>query len=240
MTCPPGSPPAMRGNLVKNGLGTRCVLAAMIVLGVGAGPALGSNPCVDQPTHTYGLGGAVGGRSAAVTFGQAVGTGLVEVTDTNSTDCDPTNPAAADWDGDYDAGVGGAFFGYGAWAEDPQCDYALNVHGGNVAVNDVVFGAFITFFVAEDDQAGPVKLQNPLDGTWTCEVSGSITPGLATDPATDPDDCVSEPYLGHGATCGTGGGDGGYWVFLHAVFVDENPASLDLRNPATTGTVTAF
>ena len=219
---------------------TPLALAAVLALSFVAAAAHGANPCPDQSVHTYGQGGAVGGRSAAVTFGQAIGTGLAQVADTNSTDCDPTNPAPADWDGDYDAGLGGAFFGYGPWAEDPDCDYDLNLHGPNVAVNDVVFGAFITFVTGEDDQGGPIKIQNPLDGSWTCEVSGSITPGLVTDPSADPDDCVSAPFLGVGATCGTGGGDGGYWVFLHAVFVDENPASVDLRNPATTGTVTAF
>ena len=233
----------VRGAKVE-GRGARLAGAAAMTMAtmlVAALPlAAGDNPCTDQPVHSYGSGLAAGGRSATVTFGRAVGTGAVTVADTNTTNCDPANPAPADWDGDHDAGVGGAFFGYGAWANDPDCDYDLNVHGPNVVVNDALFGSFITFVTGEDDQSGPLKIQNPVDGSWACDVSGAITPGLPLDPATDPDDCLSQPYLGVGATCGSGGGDGGYWVFLHAVFVDENPAQVDVRNPPTTGTITAF
>ena len=197
-----------------------------------------TNPCPDQPVHTYGAGGSAGGRSATVTGGDDFGVGVVTVTDTNTGDCG-TGPAG--WDGDYDAGVGGGAFGYGAWAQDPDCNYLLNIHGGNVVVNDVVFGNNIGFIVGEDDQSGPVKVTDPNTGVVVCETSGSISPCSSTgcDPTDDPDDCLSQHYVGTGSTCGSGGGDGLYWVFLDGVFVDE-AGSVNAGNPPSTGTITAF
>ena len=203
-----------------------------------------TNPCPDQPVHTYGSGGSAGGRSATVTGGDDFGVGVVTVTDTNADDCDGDG-YAGDWDGDYDAGVGGGAFGYGPWATDPDCAYGYNLHGPNVVVNDVVFGNNIGFVVGEDDQSGPVKVpvDEDADGVpegYICETSGSISPGdPATDPTADADDCLSNHYVGSGSTCGSGGGDGLYWVFLDGVFVDEN-GGVTAGNPPTTGTITAF
>ena len=202
-----------------------------------------SGPCPDQPVHNYGAGGSAGGRSATVTGGDDFGVGVVTVTDTNTADCG-TGPAG--WDGDYDWGVGGGAFGYGAWATDPDCNYLLNVHGPNVVVNDAVFGSNIGFVVGEDDQGGPVKIPVDADGDGTpesvvCETSGSISPCSSTgcDPTDDSDDCLSDHFVGTGFTCGSGGGDGLYWVFLDGFFVDEN-GGVSAGNPPTTGTITAF
>ena len=193
-------------------------------------------PCPDQPTHTY--EGAGGFAANASSHGVLIAAGYVLVKDTNTGDCG-TGPA--DWDGDYDSGTGGAFFGHGAWASDPDCNYRLNVHGPNVAVNDVVFGNAIAFVTAENDRDGPTKIWNPATETWVCETDGSIRPGdPAENPAADPDDCVSEVFVGSGTTCGSGGGDGGYWVVLMGAFGDEADGGVALSNPPTTGTITAF
>ena len=204
-----------------------------------------SNNCPPEPVHRYGSGSSVGGRSATVTGGDDFGVGVVTVTDTNAADCNGDG-VAGDWDGDYDAGVGGGAFGWGPWADEPICNNGFNVHGPNVAVNDVVWGPAITFVVGEDDQSGPVIVPVDEDGDGipeghVCETSGSITPGdPATDPTADPDDCLSAQYTtGTGATCGSGGGDGLFWVFLDGFFVDENGA-VTTNNPPTTGTITAF
>ena len=196
------------------------------------------NPCPDQPVHTYGSGGSAGGQSASATGGDDFGVGIVTVTDTNTGDCG-TGPAG--WDGDYDSGVGGAAFGYGAWAQDPDCNYLLNVHGPNVAVFDVVFGSAIGFVVGESDQGGPIKVIDPETGAVVCETDGSISPCPDNDPTQcgptdDPDDYLTEPFFGEGVNGGTGGGDGLYWVFLSGFFVDETTPS----NPPTAGTITAF
>ena len=200
--------------------------------------------CPSEPTHTYGTGGSVGGRSATVTGGDDVGVGLVTVTDTNAEDCNGDG-IAGDWDGDYDGGVGGGAFGWGPWADEATCNNAFNVHGPNVAVNDLVFGSAIGFVVGEDDQAGPViiPVDEDNDGTpdgYVCETDGSITPGdPTTDPTADADDCLSEHFVGTGATCGTGGGDGLFWVFLDGAAVEEN-GGVGVGNGPTAGTITAF
>ena len=208
-------------------------------------PASGHPGCPAEAVHTYGSGSSIGGRSATVTGGDDVGAGLVTVTDTNEADCN-FDDVPGDWDGDYDAGVGGGAFGWGPWADEAICNNLLNVHGPNVVVNDVVFGATITFVVGEDDQSGPVVIPVDEDGDGVpeghiCETSGSITPGdPATDPTADPDDCLSVQFTGTGATCGSGGGDGLFWVFLDGAFVDENGGGAEVKNPPTTGTITAF
>ena len=192
--------------------------------------------CLDQPVHWYAMGTGAGGNFT--THGVEFVGGAVLVMDTNTGDCG-TDPARRD--GDYDWGVGGGFFGYGDWARDPDCNYLLNVHGPNVVVNDVVFGSAIAFVTAENDRDGPTKIWNPVTETYVCETDGSIRPGdPAENPTADPDDCVSEVFVGVGATCGEGGGDGGYWVVLMGTFVDEADGGVALSNPPTTGTITAF
>ena len=196
--------------------------------------------CPPQPVHTYVAFLSVGGRSWTVTGGDEVVTWQILVLDTNTEDCDGDGLPET-FDGDFDLGVGGAFFGHGAWVNDPDCDYGLNEHGGNVVVSDAVFGPDMGFFVGEDDQGGPVKIVDSSTGLVICETSGSITPGdPATDPTADADDCLSEHFVGSGQTCGTGGGDGGYWVLLDGVFVDEHGGNVGAGNPPTTGTITAY
>lgn len=211
----------------------------LIVGMLAGGFAASANPCPDQPVHTYGLGGFASGRSESVGYG--AGSGTVAVTDTSTADCYPADGVPFDYDGDYDSGVGGAFFGYGAWADDADCAYALNVHGPNVVANDALHQGDVWFVVGEDDQTGPAKVRDSQTGVTVCEVDGSINPCPDNNPALcgptdDPDDCLTRPFQGKGATCGSGGGDGGYWVFLSGVFADET----GLGNPPTAGTITAF
>lgn len=192
--------------------------------------------CPKEPTHTYGAGTYAGGRSATLTGGETYARGHITVHDTNVNACDNIG-----FDGDYDAGIGGAFFGYGAWADDAECNYGLNTHGGNVAIQDLVFGSEIAFLTGEDDQSGPVKVVDAETGAVVCETDGTISPGDASvDPTADSDDCLSETYIGTGATCGSGGGDGGYWVLLLGIFLAEDGSGLTLANPPTSGTITAF
>ena len=205
----------------------------------------GHPDCPAEPVHTYGSGSSVGGRSATATGGNDTGVGFVTVTDTNEADCNGDG-IVGDWDGDYDAGTGGGAFGWGPWANEPTCNNQFNVHGPNVVVNDIIPNYPISFVVGEDDQAGPViiPVDEDADGVpegYICETSGSITPGdPATDPTADADDCLSGQYTTTGATCGSGGGDGLFWVFLDGLFVDENGAGTTVKNPPTTGTITAF
>ena len=199
--------------------------------------------------HTYGSGGSAGAKSDTATGGDEAGAGVVTVTDGNAVDCD-NNGTPGDFDGDYDSGVGGAFFGYGPWADEPICNYGLWSHGGAViSVNDVAFGSDIWFTIGADDTSGPVitPVTDPTTGQptgeFTCETDGSITPGdPATDPTADADDCLTEPQnLAQGSTgetCGAGG-DGGYWVFLSGLLVTEGVGGVGANNPPTAGTITA-
>ena len=165
-------------------------------------------------SHTYGNGG------------EASDAGSVIVADTNTFDCDG-NGIPGDFDGDYESGVGGGFFGYGAWANEPTCSYGLATHGGSVTVHDAVFGEDVWFVVGASDTSGPIIVVDPATGSTFCSTDGVIAPGdPATDPTADADDCVEE-FHGSGTTCGAGG-DGGYWVIL----------SLD-GNPPSVGTITA-
>lgn len=211
-------------------LASGLVLCAAAFVGV----ASGANPCPPQPVHAYPGFAPSNGNSASVigpyfTFG--------DVADTNLSPCNTLGPDPR-WDGDYDVGLDSAFFGYGAWAEDPDCDYQLHAHGPNVSVQDVVFGNRISFIVAENDQNGPIKFplvdQNGNVIRYFCETDGVISPCPPggcdfNDPMQDHDDCAGPVYLGTGQTCGYGGGDGGYWV----LFV---PAS----NVPVAGTIVAF
>ena len=233
---------------------TPAILAALLMLAaLPALPAGAHNPCPDQPVHFYHA--FVPGKNRAMSALDESGwAGFVVVSDTNVADCNPIDGVPGDWDGDYDVGVGGAAFGYGSWIDDPDCGYQLNHHGGNVVVNDAVFGSNIWFMTGEDDQSGPVKIQDPVTLEYTCTTSGSIMPGdPATDPTADADDCLSGLFVGVGFTCGSGGGDGLFWVFFPYMAdcssgecrVNPNSApglasNVVLGNPATTGTIAAF
>ena len=190
----------------------------------------------DPHSHTFSLSVRVRVTSHTVTIDQEVG--VTTVVDTNVWDCDGDG-IPNDFDGDYDSGVGGAFFGYGPWRWGPPCEYGLAAHGATVTVNDVVFGADVWFTIGADDTSGPVVSVDPVTGETTCETSGSITPGdPATDPTADPDDCLTPPQHGSGTTCGAGG-DGGYWVFLTSALVTEGAGGVSVSNPPTAGTITA-
>ena len=188
--------------------------------------------------------------------------------DTNTGDCDGDG-VAPDFDGDYDIGVGGGFFGYGPWANEPTCQYGLKIHGGSVQVTDAI-SANIAFVTGADDQQGPIVIPTgfgldprgeyspPVYPTeFACEVDGTISPcappsdGGACGPTDDPDDCLSDsqsgtpgyqPWITIGVTCGAGG-DGGYWVFLLSVgaMIDESttPPTVTLSGTPTLGVITA-
>ena len=168
-------------------------------------------------THTYGFSGT------------ETLVGVAVVTDSNTADCDGDG-IGGDFDGDYDSGVGGGFFGYGPWANEAVCNYGLETHGGSVVVNDAVFGSDVWMTVGAMDTNGPVIITDPVTGGTTCSTDGSITPGdPALDPTADPDDCLTDSQnlyrgVGTGATCGAGG-DGGYWVFLERWTLDNAPTS---------------
>ena len=193
-------------------------------------------------SHTYGTGGSAGAQSQTVTGGDEFGAGIVTVSDTNQYDCDGDG-IPGDFDGDYETGIGGAFFGYGPWHWGDPCNYGLAVHGGTVTVNDAVFGNNIAFVIGADDRTGPVVSTDPVTGETTCTTSGSITPCPDNDPnlcgpTDDPDDCLTPVFVGSGTTCGAGG-DGGYWVFLSGVLVSEGTGGVGANNPPTAGTITA-
>lgn len=192
--------------------------------------------CPAQATHQYGLASSVGVRSATL-LGGTWALGAPMVTDSNVADCDGDG-IPGDWDGDYDLGVGVAFFGYGQWAEDPDCDYGLNVHGPNVIVNDAVYGLGLGFVVVEVSQQGPTKVPVDDDGDGTpdryvCETEGVLNPSMGNG-------CVSPRFVGTGHTCGPGGGDGGYWVVLDGFLVEENGGFPTGGPSPTAGTVTAY
>ena len=219
------------------------LLLAAAALGA-AGPAHAGNPCPDQPTHTY-SSAALAEVETRVVHWYGPYQGKVYVRDTNTTECDGNPNTVADWDGDLDAGLGGGFFGYGAWAEEPDCLYKLNVHGPNVVVRDVTWLEAVWFVVGENDQAGPVKVADPVWGDIHCETDNVLNPCTDNDPAQcdagdDPDDCISAPFFGRGITCGSGGGDGGYWVFLIGVSTYADETRVDLGNHPTFGTITAY
>lgn len=147
-------------------------------------------------SHTYGPPNA-GPKSAASTVTAPLAQ-TVTAWDTNVVDCD-LNGIPGDFDGDLETGGYGGFFGFGPWADEVVCDYALQPHGPFVIASDFVFGAAVGFVVAADDTAGPMLVGG-----------GCLTNGVI---GVDPDDCISAIFIGAGATCGAGG-DGGYWVFL--------------------------
>lgn len=198
------------------------------------------NPCPDQPVHTY-HSLASNGNQDDVFFRYNGLWYYVAVADTNISNCNPWDATPfMDWDGDYDNGIGGAFFGYGAWTDDPDCNYRLNHHGSMVTVDDIVFGSGIKFIVGEDDQNGPVKVVDPETGLTVCTTTGAITPGDPfADPTADADDCIGGVFTGTGWTCGSGGGDGGYWVALLSYYIDDW-GNVVIANPPIAGTITAY
>ena len=177
-----------------------CMLLSTIVVLGGA-----EAQCFAQPVHVYGSFPPPGHHPDALLSVSPLGS--VSVADTNVADCDSNVATTPDYDGDLDAGTGGAAFGWGANAA--ACG-PHNVHGPNVAVSDNVWGSLIQFVIVEDDQ----------------NAAGCLTDGIVTG---GPGECVSPVYTGVGTTCGSGGGDGLFWV----VFVGSSP-------PPFTGTVVAF
>ena len=218
---------------------TNNVIGTIQVTCVGRNPP-GANvhcPHASPHSHTYGIGGSLGGRSDAASTGE-FGAGFTSVTDANTADCDGDG-IAGDLDGDYETGVGGGFFGYGPWANEPTCNYGLAIHGGTATVYDVVLAHAVAFVIGADDTGGPLIETDPVTGETTCSTDGSITPGdPGTDPTADADDCLTDVYVGSGTTCGAGG-DGGYWVFLHGAFVSEDGGNPGFSIGPTTGTITA-
>lgn len=173
--------------------------------------------CPPQPTHAYVLPGAV--MVVSHTTGIMTKAGEVTVVDTNLADCDGDG-LPLDRDGDYDLGVGGAFFGWGPWAA--TC--GVNVHGPDVSVVDYVYMPH--FQLGADDRDGSIL---GLD----CLTDGIIAPGI------DADDCLTAPYAPGfvGQTCGYGG-DGGFWVILDLV-VEEKDLGVTVTPPPLAGTITA-
>ena len=123
-------------------------------------------------------------------------------------------------------------FPYGSWAGHSDCGYEVAGWGSNVAANDLVFGSSVAFVLAEDDQAGPIMIQDPVTGTWTCWTNGVIAPDH------DLDDCVSPVYVGTGTACGTGGGDGKVHAYCVSSFA--NPPGGYAHRPCPTTTWTRF
>ena len=226
-TIPPEAPGRARG---LPATGTVPMRAAPLLLALGLlalplslGASLANGACEPEPIHWYGASTSVDVDVA----GMASGIGAVWVTDTNAEDCDGDG-VVADYDGDNDLGVGGGVFGWGPWADSPECGWRYNVHGPRVHVTDVVL-ADVPFVLGEDDQDGPIVATDPETGETTCTTSGSITPGE------DADDCLTPVLRGSGRTCGTGGGDGVFWVFLN-VHASDRPS---LTGP-TAGTIVAY
>lgn len=195
---------------------------------------LGGGPCWSQWVHEYVAAGLPPGAPRSRTLLEP---GPVTVVDTNLADCNGDG-VPLDFDGDYDLGSGGGFFGRGPWANAWLCQNELNQHGSHYVVMDILWGPTIPFFVGEDDMDGPLLIQ--VDQEYVCLTDGMITPGPWTDPTADPDDCLSGPWVGTGTACGTGGSDGGDWVILTVVATLDVPGGISLTNPATEGTIAAY
>ena len=186
--------------------------------------------CPPQPIHTYAFAGLPAMDSDTLGV-ETTPFGSVVLQEPSILSCSS---------GDYSFGIGGGFFGYGPWADEPLCDYDLNVHGDHVAVEDLLFGRGVAFFMGEDDQSGPVIIPDFVSGGNICETDGNISPGdPSTDPTADGDDCLSPAYYGVGGTCGTGGGDGGYWVIIPSTYASESGLSFEQFAFPTAGTITA-
>ncbi len=194
----------------------------------------------NQPVHTYGLPGSLGGNSNTLTEQGApvsgASAGFVTVQDSNVADCNGDG-VPGDFDGDLDVGVGGGFFGSSTeWDTTDGCGYGLNVHSTSGTATDLS-GLPVGGTWGVDDTAGPVVVTDPNTGaTVSCQVDGSITPD------TDTNDClnvwVNTWSPGTDPVCAIGhGGDDGYWLFLQSG-VTEDGGSVTAAT-ATTGTLAA-
>jgi|SRR5581483_5682901 len=217
------------------------VLLALAMAHVAVVNANSVCPGSNQPVHTYGLSVSVGANSNTLseqTSGSPLGSigggaaGNVLVDDTNTADCNGDGQPG-DFDGDFDVGGGGAFFGSSnAWDFLDDCGYDLNVHATSGTATDVtslpVSGTF-----GVDDTQGPVVVTDPTTGaTIWCQTDGSITPD------TDANDCLNAwvNTWSAGACAGTGGDDG-YWLFLNTQVSEDG--GVVTAQTATTGTLAA-
>ncbi len=171
-----------------------------------------------QATHTY---GAFFPRSPILSESAAApGAQTVHVSDSNLDDCNG-DAIPGDFDGDYDTGDAGGFFGSSdAWDVTDNCGYGLNVHATTGTASDSS-GAVVAGFYGVDDANGPSVVTDPNTGaTVSCQTDGSITP------MTTASDCL-HAWVGTWSPgpCPASGGDDGYWLFL--------------QPPFTTGTLTA-
>ncbi len=207
--------------------------------GHGKPGARGANslcPATSQPTHTYGptLAPGIGSTTLQEQGSPASGvdTGLVTVEDTNVADCDGDG-VPNDFDGDYDLGIGGGFFGSSnLWDVTDDCGYDLNVHATTGTATDVT-GLAVRGLYGVDDAEGPAVVVDPTSGaSLGCQTDGSITP------ATDANDCLSA-WTGSWSSgaCPASGGDDGYWLFLE-VQSAETHGAITLGG-ATSGTLAA-
>ncbi len=183
-------------------LGLALVAATAHALVVGAN---GVCPSASQPTHSYGAPAVLGASSHGLRESATGGSATVQ--DTNVADCNGDS-VPNDFDGDYDYGVGGAFFGDSSvWDGSDNCGYDLNVHATTgTASSPTTSGTF-----GVDDAEGPVVITDPHTGaTVSCQSDGSITPD------TDANDCLSA-WTGSwspGSCYYSVGADDGYWLFL--------------------------
>lgn len=207
---------------------TLVLLAGLSVAAVAfVGIASSQSPCPPQSIHVYAGTGSNEFREESL--GVNAGFGYVQVYETNTADCDG-NGSSGDFDGDFDAGTGGAFLPSGPWANDPICQNGFVAHHGPVVtLNDLVFGSGVPFFTGADDTNGPVIVVDPTSGVQ-CTTDGVIAPQV------DSDDCLAGVFYGSGTACGYGG-DGGYWVIV-ACFATVGASSS--FGCATSGTVTTF
>lgn len=239
----------------------RCIVGIVgLVLLVGfAGivvPASANSVCpgVSQATHTYGP--ATGVSVLSRSSGMSHSASLVSVFDSNLAECNGDD-IPDDFDGDLDAGFGGAFFGLVGDivpAEMPSgCGYDLNTHAPGFVVAELGSSLGVTQgFVGEDDRGEVVVVQD-VDGSFSCTTDGLLSPGdPGSDMFADPGDCghpfsTSMPET-ENVTYATGdpnvdcapgqvGGDGGYWVMLTPAA--EEQAGRPLVGPAFAGTITA-
>lgn len=194
-------------------------------------------------SHTYGIGGSALAHPGSAMRETSLGGGTVIALDLNPLDCDGDG-VPGDFDGDFEWSAGGAFIGYGSWADESVCRYGLQTHGPFAVVHDIVLLHNVWFLTGADDTSGPTIQVDPSTGETTCTTDGTITPGDPVEnPTADEDDCLSHPqnhfqYGSTGETCGYGG-DGGYWVLLLnvAAFVDE--PNVTVSTQPTVGTITA-
>ncbi|HWH08032.1 MAG TPA: hypothetical protein VNX21_02460, partial [Candidatus Thermoplasmatota archaeon] len=145
----------------------------------------------------------MGGSTGVGALGISARLGTATVTDSETGDCDGDG-VPGDMDGDFDVGLGGAFFGHGPWAE--HCGNHREA-AGTVTVSDFVFGNTVAFATGSNDANSWIA--DPVTGENTCVTDGLISP------ATDADDCLSPTGTGTQPVVCPGGGDGGLWAILY-------------------------